>query len=180
MNTLAPIPEKPKKTSDAYLFFAPVISSLNKKRSGEIFTMILFAFIVGILLIALLMGTRVYSAVNSSRITSDDTRLGLSLIANSVRINDHVNGISISRGPEGKALVLSEQLETGSYETRIYAYQGKIVEEYSLADKEYLPENAREIVASELFELEYSDGLLNLSTDYGSVNVAFRSEKEAR
>ena len=77
--------------------------------------------------------------------------------------------------PEGLALVLTEHLGNGDYETRLYAYQGAIVEEYTRAGTAFTPEKAREIVRSSTFDFTYTDGLLTVHTDQGSTSVALRS-----
>lgn len=147
----------------------------EKKSTGRFFTVVLFAFIVLFLLITLMVGMRVYSSVNDDRESTDEARLALSLIANNVRMNDTAAAVGVGKGPEGASLVLTEALESGTYETRIYSYQGKIVEEYSIASNAYTPEKAREVVASERFEFEYAQGLLTIYTDYGSIDVALHS-----
>lgn len=178
MNTSAPFSKKTSgKTATDHWVVGPSSSTAKQKSNGRIFTLILFSFIVLFLLIMLLFGTRIYSTVNDSRVSSDTTRLGLSLIANSVRMNDTADAIGRGEGPEGPALVLTESLGSGTYETRIYAYQGKVVEEYATATSAYTPEKAREITRSELFDFEYADGLITIHTDTGSINIAFRSAK---
>lgn len=153
----------------------PAATQPRSNRS-RVFTAILFAFIVTFLLLLLLTGMSVYGHVNSQREASDNSRLGLSLIVNSVRMNDTADAVSEGTGPEGAALVLTEYLEAGTYETRIYAYQGMIVEEYALAEREYVPDRARAIVASEVFSFEYAGGLLTIHTDMGDACVMVRGQ----
>lgn len=43
---------------------------------------------------------------------------------------------------DGPALVLRETLSSGVYETRLYRYDGVIMEEYALADAPYDPAKA--------------------------------------
>lgn len=154
---------------------ATIVPEVEKKQKGRIFTVTLFAFIVIFLLLTLLAGVRVYSTVNDSREVSDENRMGLSLLANSVKLNDTAGAIGVGEGPEGSSLVLTERLESGNYETRIYKYNGMIVEEYSVAENAYTPERSREIVQSERFEFEYNEGLLTIYTDQGEINVALHS-----
>ena len=139
------------------------------KARGRAFITLLFAVIALFLLLALLVGTSAYRAANDVRSSSDNTRLGLSLIANSIRAT------GVADGPEGLALVLTEHLGNGDYETRLYAYQGAIVEEYTRAGTAFTPEKAREIVRSSTFDFTYTDGLLTVHTDQGSTSVALRS-----
>lgn len=145
--------------------------------NGHAFTTLLFAVVVLFLLIALMVGTSAYRAVNDVRSSTDESRLGLSLIANSIRMNDETDAVGVADGPEGLALVLTERLDSGDYETRIYSWRGSIVEEYARADAAFTPEKAREIVRSERFEFVYEKGLLTVTTDQGSTSVALRSVK---
>lgn len=151
----------------------------KKPLSGRVFIVLLFGLIIVFLFVMLLFGVRTYDSTNNSRIASDERRLGLSLIANSIRINDVVDAVGIGVGPEGESLVLTESIEGQTYETRIYTYQGKIVQEYTLAQSAYTPDRAREIVNSSMFEFDYSDGLLTVRTDQGETSVAFRSVRRA-
>lgn len=145
------------------------------KARGRAFITLLFAVIALFLLLALLVGTSAYRAANDVRSSSDNTRLGLSLIANSIRATDGTDAVGVADGPEGLALVLTEHLGNGDYETRLYAYQGAIVEEYTRAGTAFTPEKAREIVRSSTFDFTYTDSLLTVHTDQGSTSVALRS-----
>ena len=79
--------------------------------------------------------------------------------------------------PEGDALLLLEHLRSGTYETRIYLYQGHIVEEYAPEGKPYAPEKATQIMMSDNFSFDYEAGLLTITTDAGSTEVALRCAK---
>lgn len=142
---------------------------------GRIFTVLLFALFIVALLIAIMVGTGLYRALVDVREQADTSRLATGLVANSVRAADAVNAIGAGQGPEGRSLVLTERLDSGTFETRIYAYQGSIVEEYALADAAYTPEKATPIVESQRFAFSYENGLLTVDTDDGSVQVALRS-----
>lgn len=142
---------------------------------GRLFTVLLFALFIVALLIAIMTGTGLYRALVDVRDQADTARLATGLIANSVRAADAVDAVGAGQGPEGRSLVLTERLDSGAFETRIYAYQGSIVEEYAPADAAYTPEKASPIVASERFAFTYADGLLTVETDDGSAQVALRS-----
>ena len=144
-------------------------------KAGRLFVTLLFAVILLFLLVALLAGMSAYRSANDVRSATDETRLGLALVANSIRMNDSTDAVGVADGPEGRALVLTEHLDGGDYETRIYAYRGSIVEEYTRADSAFAPERAREIVSSATFDFAYADGLLTVYTDQGSTSVALRS-----
>lgn len=147
--------------------------------SGHMFTALLFALFVIALLLAVVAGTNVYRNLNDVRSGADEARLGLTLLANNVRANDAADAIAAGTGPEGRSLVLVERLDSGTYETRIYRHEGNIVEEYALADAAYTPEKAVVICPSDVFDFSYGNGLLTITTDQGSADVALRSVSEA-
>ena len=149
--------------------------SRRERRFGHLFTAFLFALFALALLMAMLVGTNVYHSLYDSRTDTSNTRLSLGLIANSVRANDAVDAVATGAGPEGRSLVLVEKLESGAYETRIYLYEGSIVEEYALADAAYTPDKATVIASSEAFDFAYENGLLTVTTDQGSTDIALRS-----
>ena len=68
-----------------------------------------------------------------------------------------------------------ERLESGTYETRIYRYQGAIVQEYAIAGRPYKPNNATKIIESDKFEFSYENGLVTIVTDDGEWCIALHS-----
>lgn len=147
----------------------------TKEDKSHTFTALLFAVFVIMLLLAIVAGTRVYSGLRGLQTSANGTRLGVSLISNMVHSNDSASSVATGQGPEGRSLVLREELESGTYETRIYLYQGYIVEEYTLEGSAYTPERASQIVESSTFSFSYEDGLLSISCDQGTSEVALRS-----
>lgn len=142
---------------------------------GRLFTLLLFALFIIVLLLAITAGTGLYRALVDVREQADSSRLATGLITNSVRAADAVDAIGAGQGPEGPSLVLTERLDNGTFETRIYAFQGSVVEEYALADASYTPEKASLIVPSDHFDFSYDQGLLTVNTDNGTAQIALRS-----
>ena len=187
---------------------APAAGSGRARRRehdfGRVFTGLLFALFVVVLLMAILTGTGVYRALHQEGEVADNQRLSLTLLANDVRANDQIDAVArawvteervlvevaedSSLGEQsveaavtetsvldGPALVLRETLPSGVYETRLYLYDGMIMEEYALADAPYDPEKATAIVGSSVFDFTYENGLLTIVTDAGETSVALRS-----
>lgn len=155
-------------------------SSRSTGRSSRVFVVALFALIVLSLLSILIIGMGVYKSIAADRSAADDTRLGLSLIANNVHAADSIDAVGMGSGPEGNSLVLIERDGESTYETRIYLFEGRIVEEYATADAPYTPEKATVIVDSHTFDFGYRDGLLTINTDQGSASVYLRSVQGGR
>lgn len=143
--------------------------------SGHLFQRLLLAVFFIALLLALITGVSVYRSISTNQMQDNAAREGVGLICNVVRANDATGSVAVGKGPEGKSLVIEEKLDSGTFETRFYLYNGKIVQEYSLASTKYTPEKASEVIDSTTFDFSYSNGLLSLYTDQGTAEVALRN-----
>ncbi len=155
---------------------ASLLQSERTERVGQYFTLLLFGAFVILLLLGLWMGTVAFRAITSMQSTTDAARLSLNSLQNRVRSFDAVDSFSVAQGPEGKAMVFTYRLEAGDYETRLYLYQGALVQELAFSTDPYLPMTASKIVETQTFSFELEDDLLTVHTDQGSVNVALRSD----
>ncbi len=142
---------------------------------GRLFPAVFLAILFILLLCALVTGVHTYSTVAKAQASSNAAREGLQLIANSVRANDAKDSIAVGEGPEGRSLVVVEKLETGTFEIRTYLYQGNVVQEYALSGNPYSPVSATVLCASDTFDFGVNQGLLSITTDQGSTEVALRS-----
>ena len=147
----------------------------RKVGSGRTFTIILMAVFFVVLMVGLATGVTIYQKVAVAQHQTNALHMQSGLLTNTVHVNDAADAVSMGAGPEGDALVLVEHLDSGTFETRIYHYQGSIVQEYAIEGRPYNPANAIEIAESTVFEFSYSDGLLTFMTDQGSFDVALRS-----
>ena len=115
-----------------------------------------------------------YRHVSDVQVANVSRREGIELICNIVRANDAKGAIAAGDGPEGKLLVIVQNLDSGTYETRLYLYKGSIVQEYSLTGTKYTPSKASKVTESSSFAFTYDNGLLTVSTDQGTCEVALR------
>ncbi len=156
------------------------LAHLDLKEDGgsgakQFFPTIVLGVFFAVLLLGLASGVVVYTSISQSTTQSDTQRQGAALISNAVRANDASNAIAVGEGPEGHSLVVREALNSGTYETRFYLYQGKVLQEYSIEDAAYTPEKATVVLESNTFDFKYSHGLLTITTDDGTSEVALRS-----
>ena len=70
--------------------------------------------------------------------------------------------------------MLTERLESGSYETRFYLADGWLVEEYAVAGRPYGESDVTRLAVCGRFSFELADGLLTVSCDGASSRVALR------
>ncbi len=147
----------------------------EKTTSSHVFTIVLIAVFFIVMMGCLAVGARMYSNVSNLEAQADDIRMQSGLLENLIRVNDAADAFEVGSGPEGDALVMVERLESGTYETRIYRYQGAIVQEYAIAGRPYKPNNATKIIESDKFEFSYENGLVTIVTDDGEWCIALHS-----
>lgn len=166
-----------RMTATATAAGAAVRGAHGRGAARGVAPLILFALFILVLLLLLAGGVRVYQGLAAEQEAVKAQRFGTGLLANSVRAADAHDAISAGPGPEGDALVLSEATAAGMVETRIYLFEGRLLQEYVLAGTEYQPDQAQEIMQTDAFSFSFEDGLLTLSTSHGSVDVALRSQE---
>lgn len=146
--------------------------------ASHIFTGVLFALFVVVLLIAIVIGTNIYKSLYQANGQISEERMATSLLFNTIKTADAQNALEIGRGPEGRALVLNECTSSGTYETRLYLYEGSLVQEYAYDGASYDPRRASPLIETERFDFDYRDGLLTITTDQGQINITFRCAME--
>lgn len=148
-------------------------SQKNNHEKG--FFLLLFAVFVVVDLLALLVGAQSYGSLTRMQAANDKIIMTSGPIVSSVRASDSLGGVAAGNGPEGRSLVLIQKDNIGTYETRIYLYQGHIVQEYTLGGAPYTPERATVLSESNTFSFSFKDGLLSIETDAGVSQVALRN-----
>ena len=151
----------------------------EKPVSSHASTIVLMGVFFVIMMGCLAAGATIYSNVSALHTQANDIHLQSGLLANTIRVNDAAAAYEVGAGPEGDALVLVERLDTGTFETRVYRYQGAIVQEYAVTGRPYNPANAIKIIDSSTFEFTYENDLITITTDEGIWQVALRSAQDA-
>ena len=149
----------------------------KRSSSTAVFSILLLVVFFIALMAGLAAGAGMYRSVADTQIATGQARMESGLLASNIRVNDHLQAIGVGNGPEGDSLVLVNDLATGTYETRIYRYEGQIVQEYSRAGTEYTPTRAQPLVTSDTFEFTFQGGLVSITTDHGTTDIALRSEQ---
>ena len=151
----------------------------GRVRSAHLFTSILFVGFVCALLLALAAGVGVYRHIHATGSATERARLAGALVTNVVRSKDAEAAVSLDTAPGGgQSLVLTERLDSGTFETRLYLYDGELVEEYVPADIAYDPAHTEPLVAASAFavELDEDAGTLRVTCDDTTTFIALRSD----
>ncbi|MCI9129596.1 MAG: DUF4860 domain-containing protein [Eggerthellaceae bacterium] len=144
-------------------------------RTKGIAPVLLFALFMIILLTTLICGLSAYAAEVNRSDASKESRIAAGALTNMVRGADSEGCISSADGPEGKALVLLDRTSSDVFETRIYLYDGNLVQEQVIEGAKYDPEGAVPMFETDTFSFQLTGNLLTLTTDSGSVDVDLRS-----
>ena len=150
----------------------------EKNRSSSVFMLVLFAFIVALSLILVVFGSSIYRHIEQTRTADNVTRAGTAYLASRIAAGDNANALSRRQGPQGDMLVLTETVNGQNYETRLYLYNGQMLEEYKPADAMIDPASATAVVDTDTFTFSYADGLLRMETSSGVQYAALRSPQE--
>jgi hypothetical protein len=160
---------------DAFLEGSARVGRRRKPDQRPLSSALLMALFVTTLLLSLIASVDVYRTQQAISTATNDTRLSDGLVTSAVRAADASGSVAVGQGPEGRSLVLVQRLDSGTYETRIYLYQGNVVQEYALQGSAYTPAKATVLASSDTFSFAYSQGLLSVTTDSGTSDVALRS-----
>ena len=146
------------------------------QKAAPVFAMLLFGLLLACVLGLVQLGSGLYKALAQGQQSNDAARSSLSYLSTRVRSGDRLGALRLGEGPEGVALILTESAEEGGYETRIYLYQGNLMEDYAPAGSPLAPSEAQPVANTGCFEAEFAQpGLLRFTTGEGTAWVALRS-----
>ena len=143
----------------------------KKRLNSAPFSLALFVLMLGCVLMLAVFGAQVYRALTESQSRNNAQRASLSYVAARLRASDAAAGVSIEDGPQGQALVLADVGEATGYETRIYVYDGNLVEEYTRQDADFDPASAQIVAQTDTFTLTEDGHLVTVTTNQGMVRV---------
>lgn len=146
-------------------------SSQGRRLNSAPFSLALFVLMLGCVLLLAMFGAQVYGALTQSQNRNKAVRASLSYVAARLRTADEAGAVSVEPGPQGDALILSDIGADTGYETRIYVYDGQLVEEYTAEQNEYDPASAQAVAQTDTFTVEKDGNLFTVTTDRGTVRV---------
>ena len=154
------------------------VKAIDEKRSpARVFAPLLIAVVFVILMGGLASGATMYSSIVDIQSRNNDAYQLSGLIANVVRANDELYSLEEGEGPEGRALVLVKKIGDESYETRLYLYHGRLMEEYAMVGSPYSSSTATGLFNTETFDFSFDGKLLSVTTDAGACEFTLRSRQ---
>lgn len=153
-----------------------MISSRRSSR-GHVWTLLLFAVVMLLMLVAIVFGVRVYDAATRANAATTQLRAVEGYLSSALKATDENNAVSVAAGPQGDVL----HIATGDGNvTSIYLSDGSLVEEYGAADNALDPQSAVPIAKLESFSADISESRVVVTTDVGTVVASLRSAGDAQ
>lgn len=122
--------------------------------------LLLFGIFALCVLLVLLTGADVYKGLTERERANYDGRTAAQYLATRVRQADTLEGLRVEEFGGLDALVLSEEIEGETYETRIYCYDGYIRELFAAVESELTPEDGDKVLPLEGMSLDWQEGVL--------------------
>jgi len=112
------------------------------------------------ILLVLLAGANLYqSMIQTDRQTGDD-RIRTQFIATSVRQAPAPDSVSVEPFGDGDALVIHREIQGETYLTRIYCYDGWLMQLFSEERGDFDPQDGETVVPADQMTLNLEDDLL--------------------
>ena len=101
-------------------------------------------------------------------------RATLGYLVTRVRSSDAAGAVRVEEGPEGDMLILADR--DSGYETRIYLYDGWLMEQLCAAGADTDPAAAQQVAQADSFSVQWArSALLRLTVDGKTADAALRS-----
>lgn len=139
----------------------------------------LFALLLVCLLALTAAGAAVYVRIAGSAADGRSRRAALDYLCARVRAADEANAVTLADGPEGPVLVLAEPLADSGFATRIYLYDGHLVEDYAPENSALSPDTAQPLAETALFAATFDGSLLTVQTTQGAAQIYLHSGEGA-
>lgn len=137
------------------------------KRKSEhlegLMALLLFGVFAVCLLVVLLTGADSYQRLTERDQAASDGRTCAQYLTTRVRQADEGQAVSVERFGDGGALCFTQSIVGEAYVTRIYVYDGWLMELFCRDGAELEPADGERIMSARSLEAEERDGLLRLS-----------------
>ena len=144
-----------------------------------IYTMAIVGLFLAGFFMLVVFGSQAYRGTVNTQDDNRESRAVLAYISTSIKDNDTEGAVKLMDSQDGKILVISDG-DTG-YALRIYAMDGKVVEDFGKEDGPLDPDNAQVIGETGTFSLDMPEkDVLKVETDEGGLFVKLRSEEGGR
>ena len=129
-------------------------------KMGSLLALMVFGVFAACLLFLLLTGADAYQKMRQRDTATYESRTAVQYMTTRVRQADRAESITAEAFDGLDALVLLEEIEGETYETKLYCYDGWLTELYAAAGSDLSPAAGEKILELKALELSLEDGLL--------------------
>jgi len=108
-----------------------------------------------------------FSRMNEFQDECLNTRVATNYLSMHIRRSDARDSVRIDDSPLGTRLVLIEDIEGETYETRIYLYDGYLRESFVSAESPFNEENGFEIIQLDSFAIKRESNVIEIELSSG-------------
>lgn len=156
---------------------------------GGLFALVTFGVFVGCVLLVLTAGAQSYRDLTDRDADSWNSRTCAQYIAARIRHADAAGSVYVgsfdgSRAESGDTLFLRETVNGSDCYTRIYCFDGQLMELFTAGESGFSPEDGTPVLKAEQIGFELKDGLLTVQAvdaagDPVSIALSLRAEEGA-
>ena len=148
------------------------------RNRGHAWLLAVYALVALMMLIAILFGAFIYQDAFQSNQRYSQLRSVEGFIAATLKAGDYAVDVQVSDGPEGDMLRIADV--DPAFETCIYLYGDKLVQEYKKVGLSTLPAEATPVAELGSFEAEVDGATVTVRTDIGTFTNTLRSGSGAK
>lgn len=126
----------------------------------NLMALLLFGVFAASMLSVLLTGAGVYQRFIQRNERVYQARTGVQYLATRVRQADCLDGVAVEKFGDHDCLSFTERIQGHDYITRIYCYDGFLMELFTEADASFSPSSGEPILEVDDLQLTLLDGLL--------------------
>ena len=154
----------------------------NRGKTESLLALLLLGLFAICILLVLLLGTEIYRGLTERSGTSYEERTAAQYLATRLRQGDADSAVRLEKFGGADALVLSQELEGVTFETRVYCSGGYLRELFSQSGTPCGPEDGDAVLPMEAMTITLKDGLVQAELVLSQnrirrVTLALRSER---
>jgi len=134
----------------------------RKGKVDNLLVLLLFGVFAVCVLSVLLTGADIYQRLSARDQRSYDQRTAAQYLTTRVRQADRLGDVSIQSFEGQDALVFTEEIEGGLYETLVYCYDGYLRELFAAVGGGFLPEDGERVLAAQELTIRRDGQLLDM------------------
>lgn len=124
------------------------------KHNTFLATLALFTVFAIAVLLVLLGGAGAYARLSENSRAGYDSRTAMQYVTTKIHQAPTTAAVSIARFGDSDALVITEKLPDADYSTRIYCYDGWLMELFAVAGDGFAPEDGERLLPMDSLALE--------------------------